>query len=360
MYLSSNAGGMFHLWRQRFPDGEVEQLTHGPTEEEGIAVAVDGRSLVTSAGVRHNAIWLLENEQERQISVEAYAFSPVATRDGELVYFLSRDGASRLAYNIGRLVAVSLASGAREELLPGYSLVHFDLSADDRQVVFVAGTDEAARRGIWVAMLDGSAAPRRIYDGDTERVLFDPAGHVYFLQRSGSARYLHRLRAPDYRVNERVYEERVWYLFGASPGGDWIAAVGLMPDSDQPQHIAVSTRGAPARVLCGFCGGGAGPARVLAPGISWTRDGRALLVSAQFTARGYGMSHSRFTIVVPLQPEAPLPELPAAGIASIDDYLGLPGARRINHANVLPGASPNRLLYYETTTIRNLYRVDLQ
>src|SRR5690242_6113539 len=33
MYLSSNSGGGFHIWRQRFPDGQPEQITFGPGEE---------------------------------------------------------------------------------------------------------------------------------------------------------------------------------------------------------------------------------------------------------------------------------------------------------------------------------------
>jgi len=47
MYFAALVGGTSHLWRQRFPDGTPEQITFGPLEEEGIAVAPDGRSLVT-------------------------------------------------------------------------------------------------------------------------------------------------------------------------------------------------------------------------------------------------------------------------------------------------------------------------
>ena len=50
VYLSSNTGGRFHFWRQRVAGGQPEQITSGPTEEEGIAMAPDGRSLVTSVG----------------------------------------------------------------------------------------------------------------------------------------------------------------------------------------------------------------------------------------------------------------------------------------------------------------------
>src|SRR5262249_23594409 len=48
MYFTSDASSTFHIWRQHFPDGRTEQITAGPTEEEGIAVAHDGRSLITA------------------------------------------------------------------------------------------------------------------------------------------------------------------------------------------------------------------------------------------------------------------------------------------------------------------------
>src|SRR5208337_4588369 len=50
IYLSTNQGWRYHIWRQRFPGGEPEQVTSGPTEEDGIAMALDGRSFLTSVG----------------------------------------------------------------------------------------------------------------------------------------------------------------------------------------------------------------------------------------------------------------------------------------------------------------------
>jgi hypothetical protein len=58
MYFTASPGGVNHIWRQHFPDGEPEQITPGPTEEEGIAMAPDGRSFVTAValvmGSRHD------------------------------------------------------------------------------------------------------------------------------------------------------------------------------------------------------------------------------------------------------------------------------------------------------------------
>jgi eukaryotic-like serine/threonine-protein kinase len=356
LYFSANAGGAFHLWRQRFPKGEPEQITHGPTEEEGIAVAPDGRSLITSAGVRHNSIWLLGENEDRQISTEEYAFNPLAARNGERIYYLRRAGSAKRAYSLGNLTVVTLANGAREELLPEHTMVHFDLSADDRRVVFVSGSSEPGQQGIWVAPLDRSAPARLIRVVDTERAFFDPAGNIYFLQTDGAERFVHRLRAPDYTTSERVAEAAARFIFSISPDGEWIVVVA--PGPNGLRQIALPTRGGQERVLCSFCGGGAGPARVMAPGLSWTRDGRALLVSGQLL-RLAGMAGAGKTIVIPARLGAALPDLPASGITSQADYVALPGAREIPKNNVLPGATADQLLFYETTTIRNLYRVTL-
>src|SRR5215467_10382933 len=58
MYMSTNKGGRFHIWRERFPKGEPEQITSGPTEEEGIAMEKDGRSFLTSVGAQDSSIWI--------------------------------------------------------------------------------------------------------------------------------------------------------------------------------------------------------------------------------------------------------------------------------------------------------------
>jgi DNA-binding winged helix-turn-helix (wHTH) protein len=60
MYFSSNAGGAFHIWRQRYPDGMPEQITFGPTEQEGTAITADGKYLITSMGLQQSSVWLTD------------------------------------------------------------------------------------------------------------------------------------------------------------------------------------------------------------------------------------------------------------------------------------------------------------
>jgi hypothetical protein len=83
-----------------------------------------------------------------------------------------------------------------------------------------------------------------------------------------------------------------------------------------------------------------------------------MLVSAQFVAPA-GAFGPDYTILIPLPSGASLPDLPDGGVTSVDDYLKLPGARRIPKENVLPGATPEQLFVYEPTTLRNLYRIQL-
>ncbi len=73
MYFTSKAGGLNHIWRQRFPDGQPEQMTSGPTEEEGIAMAPDGRSFVTAVALQNTSVWVHDARGEHQISLEGNA-----------------------------------------------------------------------------------------------------------------------------------------------------------------------------------------------------------------------------------------------------------------------------------------------
>jgi len=92
LYLTSNHGGRFHIWRQRFPDGTPEQLTSGPTEEDGIAVVADGKSVITSVGIEDNSVWLHDAKGEHQISSEGYSGAPQFSPDSRRLYYLRFPG----------------------------------------------------------------------------------------------------------------------------------------------------------------------------------------------------------------------------------------------------------------------------
>ena len=95
MYFSSNAGGAFHIWRQRYPDGEPEQITFGPTEQEGTAITPDGRYLITAMGLYRATIWLHSASGERQLTDSGYAVKPAMAPSGSRLFYLKRVEASQ-------------------------------------------------------------------------------------------------------------------------------------------------------------------------------------------------------------------------------------------------------------------------
>jgi eukaryotic-like serine/threonine-protein kinase len=112
VYVSSDYGGRFHIWRQRFPKGEPEQVTSGPTEEEGIAMEGDGRSFLTSVGTRDWTIWIHDGNGEHQMSSEGDAFATTFSQDGTKLFYLKRAGQN----DIAELWSTELTSGRANRL----------------------------------------------------------------------------------------------------------------------------------------------------------------------------------------------------------------------------------------------------
>ena len=181
MYFSSDAGGHFHIWRQRFPDGVPQQLTSGATEEEGIAMAPDGRSLITSVGLVQSTIMLHDSKGERQLSSANYAVSPQFSPDGQYIFYLvPPPGNSGHLFGSGELFRVSLETGENQHLLPGFSMSGYALFHDGKRVVFSADDPKGHSR-LWIADLDLRSSPRQFpstVDEDTPEV--DQNGNIYF------------------------------------------------------------------------------------------------------------------------------------------------------------------------------------
>src|SRR5262249_33512151 len=101
-YFTADTGSSgFHVWRQQFPDGAPEQLTpSGASEEEGLAVAPDGRSIIVSSGTQESSIWFHDDKTgDKQITSEGYDFSPALSPDGKKVYYLRRIAGARSYLN---------------------------------------------------------------------------------------------------------------------------------------------------------------------------------------------------------------------------------------------------------------------
>jgi Tol biopolymer transport system component len=340
MYFGARSGGSAHLWRQEFPDGTPEQITFGPTEEEGIALAPDGRSLITSVGTRRSDIWIRDAAGERAISSEGYAVAPRLSRDGTRVfYLLARDlvlSGGYWAPSSAELRSVDLASGKTDSVLSGVSVTDYDLSGDETEVAFTT-TDSGGASQIWLAPLDRRTPPRRIAAGD--QVSFGAQGDLVFRSLEGTTNSPVRIKK-DGSGREPITSAPILSKFDLSPDGEWIIALtGLDAISLVPLN-----GGAPKK-LCPT------PCRAV-----WSSDGRFLYVEIE---RGTATASPGKTLAIPVPAGKSFPDLPPSGIASAAAGSELPGTRVIEHGSVSPGPDPSTYVFTKTEQHRNLFRIPL-
>ncbi len=333
MYFSAMVGGSAHLWRQKFPDGAPEQITFGPMEEEGIALAPDGRSLVTSVGTRRSAIWIRDAAGERAILSEGYAMAPRLSHDGTRVfYLLVRDwwlSSRGWVASSAELRSLDLGSGKTDSVLSGVSITDYDLSRDEKEVAFTTTDDQGASQ-IWLAPLDRRTPPREIARG-ADHVSFGKDGVLVFRSLAES-NALVRINK-DGTGRERITTMPVFDKFGVSPDGEWvIASLPLAETFAMPIH-----GGAP-RTIC---------RRRCYP--AWSSDGRFLYV---------GFPQDKKTLAIPVPAGQLLPVLPAAGIDAIG-VAGLPGAWMIEQGAISPGPGQSTYVFTRTDLQRNLFRIPL-
>ena len=329
MFFIAEINGANHIWRQRFPDGPPEQITTGPGEEQGLAMAPDGKSLITSVGARKSSVWMHDARGEHAISPEGSASRPKVTTDGKRVYYLLRKNTSGAA----ELWLTERDSGISRSALPGVPLIDFDISHDGQQVAF---TD---RRGLdsqlFIAPLDGSGPPRRVAGGG-DRINFGRSGELVFRQFGPRFNYLARVKT-DGTGLERIVP--ILEMGFVSPDGNWATVAGL---EGQDGTRAVSLKDQARKLIC---------ATICQP--RWSADGAYLYVTMNPTP-----SEARPTLVFPIPPGAGLPALPAQGLAPYADQ-ELRGVPKIPQSWPGPGPDPQTYAFEKSEFVANLFRIPL-
>ena len=229
MYFIATIEGQSHLWRQRFPNGRPEQITFGPMEEEGLAVEPDGRSVITSIGVRASAIWIHDDQGERSLSSEGEIVAdlspPSFTADNKALYYLLRHPAADSGAELWRM---TVDSGKSEAVFPGVSMLAYDVSPDDKQVVYAtAGSDGKSQ--LWLAPVDRSSAPRQIGRSGETTPYFGPRGKILFQMAEGNANYLEEMNE-DGSGRSKVVPYPISEISGISPGRKWLMGVVPYPE----------------------------------------------------------------------------------------------------------------------------------
>jgi Tol biopolymer transport system component len=345
VYASSNASGQSQIWRQRFPNGQPEQVTFGPAEAAGIAVAPDG-SVITSIGISQGSIWMRENGVDRQVSAEGDAALPawgdgfpssVFSADGATLYYLLKKGPSR-GFTSGELWAANLKTGANTSVLSGMAITSYDVSPDGAGIVYAA-IEEDNQTKIWHTRADRRESPRQIVLAQGFGPVFGEGPTVFFRGVEGGASYLFRTNL-ETGETAKFRPEPVVNSPSISPDRKWVVVTMPFEGRETPAPAkAYPVRGGDPVDLCRACF------------VSWSRDAGTIY----FTVGGE-MGSSK-TLAVSLPRGQMFPALPEGGFATLQDGMLLPGARVIERQTVYPGSSAGDYAYVVQTAHRNLYRL---
>jgi len=336
MYFSALVEGVSHLWRQRFPNGAPEPVTSGSaTEEEGVAVAPDGASLITSLGHRQSSVWLRDARGERLISAEGFAFEPSLSPDGARAYYLLRRTGTA---GTVELTVVDIASGRTDRLLPDFSVLGYDISRDEQQVVFTTAGDGGERQ-VWTAALDRRSPPFLVArQGD--QAVFVGSGRIVYRALEGHVNFLNRIGA-DGQTRERVTDLSITDIRGVSPDGKWLVAMNARGDN-LARTMAIPVDGGSARVLCNDS---CRPA--------WSPDGRRFFMWSGFFAG------RRPLVIAPVPAGRTFPEFPAIDSPTFEQWAALPGAEALQRDHFVPSNDPAMYLFTRSDELRNLFRIPL-
>jgi Tol biopolymer transport system component len=342
IYLTTNAGGRFHIWRQRFPDGPPEQVTTGATEEEGIAMQSDGKALYTSVGTFDNAVWIHDENGDHELSSEGNTFASTLSSDGKTLFYLKRNRPDQKP----ELWSTNLESGRAEVVVRGYGLEepgfdskNYDISRDGQWAAFTM-RDEHGITHVWIASSSGRTSPRQLEaTTDEDSPLFLPNGDLIYRAYEGGKNYVYTRKA-DGSAKKKLVEVPIIGLESRSPDGRWVV-IGAR-DETNPDHLFRTTAyplsgGVPVVICEAFCHA------------DWTTDGKYLHVESpnrKPTSLLLLVNHA--TGVPDSLKKGPLNPVDAAAPA-----IKLPLLAD-------SAASPTKYSYTKTLGKRNIYRIPLE
>jgi eukaryotic-like serine/threonine-protein kinase len=343
VYLTAKTD-TFHIWRQRFPDGQPEQFTFGPTSQEGIAMAPDGKSLITSVGTEDRSVWLHDKDGDHPISFEGSTSLPRFSSDGHSLYFLKAIGQT------GRdeLWVKDLNSGKEQKILKDYPLQEYSagrdikpaysVSRDGKEVAF-SMKDENGHTNLWIAPTNRRSSPVRISSAAVEDLpIFLPNGDLIFRAIEGGSSFIYRMK-PDGTDRRKITSERILDIASVSPDGRWVVAGSPNSDEEHPASMkAFPVDGGASVPLCAeYCV------------VNWDMAGRY----AYFSFSPYRSD----SYALPVIHDVGLPKLSPGG-ARKEDFINAKTAIKIPGTEQ-SAVSPSVYAYTRETIRRNLYRIPL-
>jgi len=332
MYFSASVNGRGHLWQQRFPVGEPEQITSGPTEEDGIAVEPEGHSLITSLGVYQTAMVFHDPSGDHSLSSDGEVLwwpTPVFSEEDKVIYYLL----SRAKGAGTELWRTEVDSGKSEAVFPGVSMASFNISPGGKQVVYATWGANGVTE-LWRAPMDRSSAPVKLGIPGARSPQFGPEGQILFQRAEGGANYLWQCDAEGKNIS-KVFAYPISDLQSISPGRNWVMLAAARPAEDHRQTImAASLKDGSRKILCvDYC----------AP--KWAPDGNYLYITVEYVSRN---SPGR-NLAIPMGPDETFPKFPAEGIPPLAEPTVVKGARSVPRSVVVPGKDPDHYAWINAT-----------
>ena len=339
MYFTAVVSGKSHLWRQRFPDGDPQQISFGVAEEEGLAMERTGGSLITSVGTTQSALWIHDSRGERALTSEGEVLNesspPLFRKADTALYYLLRRRAAQTGAELWR---AEPRTGKVEPVLSGREMLEYDVSQDGEKILFSAAAQGVTE--LWLAYTDRSRAPARVGVQGARFPRFAAGGRILFQSSEGNANYLEQ--ADENGLGRsKVVPFPISELQSVSPDGRWaLALVPQPPKGLGPAVLAISTDGSsqPVRLCPTYC----------LP--RWASSGRFLFVPVDFSSK---TSPGR-SLVFRIGKNGGLPNLPPQGLLAPADRTG---AKTVARADLVPGTDATQYAFVQQTVQRNLFRV---
>ena len=352
IYLTSDGGGVTrHIWRVRFPDGAPEQITSDPSGESGIAMAPDGKSLITSVGTAQGTVWLHDEKGDHQISSEGYAYFPYINAQGTRLTYLQQDRKSLgtpgkpIQNPEIKLMSVDLHTLVSQQVFSGPDVGDYCIPPDGRELVYAA-RDRNDRVHLWNVPLDHSLPPKRITpeENDDRNIMCFDDGDVGFTREENDLRGVYRMK-PDGSGMRKFVFMPILDVAAMDMDGSSMAAV-VKAGREKTRVMIYNLRDGTAKDLCDSC----------SP--MWSPDDKKLYVSFAYFDKGNSKEHGQ-TYVLPWKPN--LKSLPPGGTRTEADVAKIaavvPEARGV--PEFAPGMSRQVYAFSRRTIQRNLYRIPL-
>jgi len=336
MYFTAEAGQQigsgYHLWRQRTSGGMPEQVTFGPTDQQGVAIAPDGRSLYSSVGISQRGISIHDPDGDHLISGEGIPDHPYFSRDGKSLYYANADPSK----HGGTMWVVDIKTGQSRQVLPGVPMTQMTISLDGK-TLYYGGPDGK----YWAAAVDRQT-PQRLLPVQAP-AQSSWSGTLYFLTVENGQQYLNAIK-PDGTGRHKVFRDPVGFA-GVTP--DEKLAIYTTPQG----IVGRPLDGGPTRVICAAPKPGENKSMCKPNG---SPDGSSILITFPAVSGGTGTS-----VAIPSKPGDDLPSwLPPGGITDISQVRNLPGAIVIPYDRVTLG--PHMSYAYIVEKVQqNIYQIPL-